>query len=52
VPRGKSTTSKINGNGAKTNNGAKLGFEQTLWAAIRNFSGVKGVSAMGEGEAE
>ena len=33
MPRGKSTTSKTNGNGAKSNNGAKLGFEQTLWAA-------------------
>ncbi len=33
MPRPKSTTSKTNGNGAKTNNGAKLGFEQTLWAA-------------------
>ncbi len=33
MPRGKSTTSKTNGNGAKTSNGAKLGFEQTLWAA-------------------
>jgi type I restriction enzyme M protein len=33
VPRPKSTSSKTNGNGAKTNNGAKLGFEQTLWAA-------------------
>jgi type I restriction enzyme M protein len=33
VPRPKSTSSKINGNGVKTSNGAKLGFEQTLWAA-------------------
>lgn len=33
MPRGKSTTSKTNGNGAKSSNGAKLGFEQTLWAA-------------------
>lgn len=33
MPRGKKTTSKTNGNGTKTNNGAKLGFEQTLWAA-------------------
>jgi len=33
VPRGKSTSSKTNGNSAKTSNGAKLGFEEILWAA-------------------
>ena len=33
MPRGKSTTSKTNGNGAKTNKGANLGFEEILWAA-------------------
>jgi len=33
VPRGKSTSSKTNGNGAKTSNGAKLGFEEILWTA-------------------
>lgn len=33
MPRGKSTSSKTNGNGAKTNKGANLGFEEILWAA-------------------
>jgi type I restriction enzyme M protein len=33
VPRPKSTISKTNGNGAKTSNGAKLGFEEILWTA-------------------
>ncbi len=33
MPRPKSTSSKTNGNAAKSSNGAKLGFEEILWAA-------------------
>jgi len=39
VPIPKKTSSKTKGKSAKTSNGAKLGFEQTLWTAADKLRG-------------
>ncbi|EDX71396.1 hypothetical protein MC7420_1610 [Coleofasciculus chthonoplastes PCC 7420] len=40
MPRPKKTSSKTKGNSAKTSNGAKLCFEQTLWTAADKLRGL------------
>ncbi len=39
MPSPKKTSSKTKGKSAKTSNGAKLGFEQTLWTAADKLRG-------------
>ncbi|MEQ8962053.1 MAG: type I restriction-modification system subunit M N-terminal domain-containing protein [Coleofasciculus sp. C2-GNP5-27] len=40
MPSPKKTSSKTKGKSAKTSNGAKLGFEQTLWTAADKLRGL------------